>query len=422
MDNTPVDQTDTLENSHNYALLLRCNKESSYADKEGEVYHYSSHVPNNKKIKTGVKVLFDRKTPEGVVVYGQAVIGEVREEPPPSEIAPEKRASQYFIAELDDFISFEIKRGLTQQERMMLEHNDLFKYNVQHAVRPISLELFNYLTSSSLRLVKTVEELVDTIRAFGSEPLESQNKVPLGQYFVYDTVSGWIAPCKFAGIHGMTVDLYGQLFNKGAKGSVFESHETQKRIQRLCGLPVTEGSAVDALKSYFAEREIAFSHKLPVVYSVGPDPEQPPLIKRFEGEILLLRKRQKNDDNSLQEPLMLLAAVLSTCEGIPLTYENLSQRYSEMARYCNNELNPYWPCGSLRAPSGRNEEAFWLIINDAGAMITEDIISPEAPRGTHIEWTGRRDECLRDARVAAPIIETVLTLFNDDHRELLKRF
>lgn len=47
MDNTPVDQTDTLENSHNYALLLRCNKESLYADKEGEVYHYSSHVPNN---------------------------------------------------------------------------------------------------------------------------------------------------------------------------------------------------------------------------------------------------------------------------------------------------------------------------------------------------------------------------------------
>ncbi len=415
-----MDQTHTLADSKNYALLLRSNKESSYADKEGEVYHYSSNVPNNKKIKPGVKVLFDRKTPEGVIVYGQAVVGEVREEAPPSEIPPEKRASLYYIAELKDFAPFELQRGLTQQERIMLEHSDMFKYNVQHAVRPISQELFNSLASSSIRLVKTVEELVDTIRTFGNEPLEKQSTIPLGQYFVYDTISGWIAPCKFAGIHGMTFDLYSQLLDKGGKASVFDGHKTQKKIQSLCGSPLLAGPAVDALKDYFTQREIAFSQRPVVLYSVGPNPDKPALIKRFTSEILSIGTQEKNGVKRLQELLMLLTAILSTYEGKTLSYEFLSQRYNEIARRCiSKELKPFYPYGSLRARNDSNDEAFWLIKNENGVVVSSDINSPEASMGTHIEWTGRRDECLKDIRLASIVIETVLSLFDDAHKELL---
>lgn len=415
-----MDQTHTFSDSQNYALLLRSNKESSYADKEGEVYNYSSNVPNNKKIISGVKVLFDRKTPEGVIIYGQAVVGEVREEAPPSEIPPEKRASHYYIAELKDFTPFELQRGLTQQERMMLEHSDIFKYNVQHAIRPISLELFNSLTSSSLRLVKTVEELIDTIRTFGSESLEKQSTIPLGQYFVYDTVSGWIAPCKFAGIHGMTVDLYSQLLDKGGKASVFDGHRTQKKIQSLCGSPVSGGPAVDALKDYFTQREIAFSQKPVVLYSVGPNPEKPPQIKRLTGEILSIGQQDENGEKRLQKLLMLLTAILSTYEDKTLTYEFLSKRYNEIARCCiSKELKSSYPYGSLRARNDSNDEAFWLIKNETDAIVTGDISSPEALLRTHIEWTGRRDECLRDRRLVAIIIDTLLSLFDDAQKELL---
>lgn len=417
-----MDNSTTINDSHSYALLLRSNKESSYADKEGEVYHYSSNVPNYKKIIPGVNVLFDRKTPEGVIVYGQAVIGEVREELPPPEIPPEKRASRYFIAKVIDYASFELQRGLTQQERIMLEHNDTFKYNVQHAVRPITMELFNSLTSSSIRLVKTVEELVDTIRSFGSEPFNRQSEVPLGQYYVYDTISGWIAPCKFAGIYGMTVDLYRQLLEKGGRASVFDGNKTQKKIRSFCGTPVSEGPALIALKDYLTQREITLSQKSVVLYTVGPHPEKPALVKRFIDEINELGKQTEDNEKRYQKLLMLLTAALSTYEGKYLSFEFLSDRYDEIAHSCfSKEFKPYYPYGTLRTLKENSEEAFWFVKNADGSLINETVDSIDLFIGTHLEWTGKREECLTDKRLATIIIETILSLFDDSHREILTK-
>lgn len=117
-------------------LLIRSNPDSPYKDELGTQYHFSSNVPNQKKLMSGANVVIDSKTSNGVKLLGYGVVG-------PSKQVSEKEGVREFVAPFLSWTQFSPPRDLTPE--MLSQVQAQPGYNVQHAMRPISKQVYEFL-------------------------------------------------------------------------------------------------------------------------------------------------------------------------------------------------------------------------------------------------------------------------------------
>ncbi len=129
---------DTLTNF----VLLRSNSDSPWQDDAG-IYHYGRTVPNYKKLRIGTGAVFERKMPSGTHLFGHGRLDQIAE-----------REDGTFDAKF----SFQAlpERSLTDQELSLLRAQP--GYNVQHAIRTITSELFDSLTGSKTGGISAIIE------------------------------------------------------------------------------------------------------------------------------------------------------------------------------------------------------------------------------------------------------------------------
>jgi MoxR-like ATPase len=114
-------------------VLLRSNESSPWQDDATGSYHYGRTVPNHKRLRIGTAAVFDRKEASGNHIFGSGRVTEIAE-----------RNDGTFDAK---FLFEPLQpRSLTEYELSLLRAQP--GYNVQHAIRPISPELFDSLTGS----------------------------------------------------------------------------------------------------------------------------------------------------------------------------------------------------------------------------------------------------------------------------------
>lgn len=133
-------------------FLIRSNPSSAYDDELGRRYHYVNTVPNSKKLELGAKVVVDRKEGGKVVLLGFGELG-----PAVTEI---KDGKTHFVAEFKTWQAFDPPRLVSEAEKAAIQAHP--KFNVQHAVRPLSDETYALLTDQAGPLLAlAIEEDVD---------------------------------------------------------------------------------------------------------------------------------------------------------------------------------------------------------------------------------------------------------------------
>lgn len=118
-------------------LLLRSNVGSKWQDEEAASYHYGTTVPNYTKLVPGTPFLLDRKFPEGTRIIGRGRLGEIVDEPGANE------GQRHFRAVFSEYQPLKPSRLMTPDVQEKLR--SMSGYNVQHAIRLISPELFEEL-------------------------------------------------------------------------------------------------------------------------------------------------------------------------------------------------------------------------------------------------------------------------------------
>ncbi len=130
-------------------LLLRSNADSPYDDEEGQVYEFSSHVPNYRKVKEGAQFLVDRRTSAGKQLIGRGEIDEVRE-------FGTDQPRQY-KAIFRNYVPLDPPIPLGEREEALLER--MPNYNYQHAIRVLDREIFEHLLNSHEVETPTLEDI-----------------------------------------------------------------------------------------------------------------------------------------------------------------------------------------------------------------------------------------------------------------------
>ena len=113
-------------------FVIRRNSESEWQD-TGNTYHYSSNVPNYRKLKEGSLVLLDRKTSTGAEIFAKAEIGSISQRlgVNPAEYDAELRGLEELLSPI--VWTPNLKSQLQLQP----------SYNAQHSIRPISRSLYD---------------------------------------------------------------------------------------------------------------------------------------------------------------------------------------------------------------------------------------------------------------------------------------
>lgn len=122
-------------------ILLRSNADSPYNDDLGSLYHFTSNVPNYTKLVPGAHIVVDRKTPKGVRVIGY---GELN---PAKSIEKKSDGVTHYEATFKTWVPIEPPNEI--DEALLNEIKTLPKYNIQHAVRIISQDIYEKLTSQT---------------------------------------------------------------------------------------------------------------------------------------------------------------------------------------------------------------------------------------------------------------------------------
>lgn len=186
-------------------------------------------------------------------------------------------------------------------------------------------------TVPDLQWVETPAEIQDNIRTFWTTALGDDEDY---EYFVYDSISGWVAPTKFAAFKAMTVEKYKEM--KRLKPSKFRGGHGKKIHQIAQGpLSLEECPAGHAALAELLKRRPAKGWKR-VLHAVGPEPGQESVLARFLAELqdeeIMLRGNVEGDQRRLYTPTMLLAAMVATARKTLTTWVNLRALFREM--YC----------------------------------------------------------------------------------------
>lgn len=393
-------------------LLIRSNPESSWEDTHGEDYKFGSTVPNHTKVVEGSYVVLDRKGPGGGRLFASARIRSTRRE---KATLVNGKSRKNWTATFADYEAFAVERGLTEEEKGELAASP--GYNVQHAIRRIPPSLFKKLaaTEPPWRLVQTADEAVDAVRNFAAATATEQESVTARQYFAYDTLSGWVAPAKFAGVFGMTIARYQQALDGAAPPRVFDGTRTQEAIRRVSG-PINSQYAMEAVAKRFPRHSSEVQ-----VFALGPNPERPPLLPAFLNEIGAMRRFLKEDgQHTLHKPLMLLAGADLTVRGMALTWSNLSRRFDQFTSICKRQelraIHPFWRLD----PRDGSDSAFWRLLDDQGNGAPTVLKSNAAAAPYTAHWLAGRERCFQDRRLRAVVIEAILALVPEPHRDALR--
>jgi MoxR-like ATPase len=126
-----------IEQSPETCLIVRSNVNSDWQDEDGRSLHYGNTVPNFTAMTPGVRILIDRRFPEGKRIIGTAIVGRITDEPASGN------ASKTFRASFDDYYVLKPPRVITKDIESRLA--TLRGYNVQHSIRRISRDLFDEL-------------------------------------------------------------------------------------------------------------------------------------------------------------------------------------------------------------------------------------------------------------------------------------
>ncbi|MEQ8314873.1 MAG: AAA family ATPase [Gammaproteobacteria bacterium] len=141
VENTPV-RVETL--SENY-FLIRSNPNSHWSDEEGKIYRFGSSVPNYRKLISGGKVVVDSKVQGSVRIIGYGKAAPAIEKEP---YETEQRTNKSFETNITNWRSIEPPKVVSSELKTELSKID--GYNVQHAIRPISEELYNKLITEEI--------------------------------------------------------------------------------------------------------------------------------------------------------------------------------------------------------------------------------------------------------------------------------
>ena len=138
-------------------FLIRSNEDSEYGDQIGVRYHFTNTVPNSRALAGGGKVVVDRKGPAGPVLIGYGELGPSSRE--------ERDGKTHFISAFRAWTPFE-PRALTAAQRGAVKAVE--GYNVQHAVRPITSEVYEMLTQTQASPKSDVKDLRRAVDAFSA--------------------------------------------------------------------------------------------------------------------------------------------------------------------------------------------------------------------------------------------------------------
>ncbi len=125
-------------------LLIRSNEVSPYNDEEGAVYHFTSHVPNHKKLLEGAMVVVDSKSAKGVMLTGFGVLEAAQEINHPKEGPVEYKCA------FSEWTPFESAHAIP--DAVLAQIKALPSYNAQHAIRVINSDLYEKLTEQGREL------------------------------------------------------------------------------------------------------------------------------------------------------------------------------------------------------------------------------------------------------------------------------
>lgn len=151
-------------------FLIRSNAESPYSDELGKQYHFTNSVPNSRKLRTGAFVVVDRKTDSGTRLLGHGLLD-------PADAKQQDNGTHY-VSKFRTWHPFPEPREIP--ETIARDVRGMPGYNVQHAIRQISQEIFQRLTTSgnpsNMDLKAVVEDfaraLLESNVSFGKSHLE----------------------------------------------------------------------------------------------------------------------------------------------------------------------------------------------------------------------------------------------------------
>ena len=118
-------------------FLVRSNETSVWTDTVGKVYHYGETVPNYTKLLGGGPVIVDRRTNEGIQVLGYGELD------PGREIQRQGKEEREFEGSYTSWNAFNPPRPMP--ESVLQRIRSLPGYNIQHAVRIITRDIFDDL-------------------------------------------------------------------------------------------------------------------------------------------------------------------------------------------------------------------------------------------------------------------------------------
>jgi MoxR-like ATPase len=150
-------------------FLIRLNEESQYSDELGSHYAFTSAVPNQKKLRFGGHVVVDRKSAEGPVLLGYGALGAAKE-------SSTQDGTTTFEATFEEWHPIAPPSLISEQLQQKIR--SVPNYNVQHAIRPITKELYAEmigkspqepicLLGTSKTTVDQFEEILEKIKARG---------------------------------------------------------------------------------------------------------------------------------------------------------------------------------------------------------------------------------------------------------------
>jgi hypothetical protein len=121
-------------------FLIRSNPTSPYNDQIGSVYYFTNNVANSKKLQAGGYVLIDSKTKEGLRLLGHGQLD--------SAIASaQEDGVLHFTANFLSWTDFYPVREISSETERLIQAQP--GYNIQHAVKPISKEIFMKLVANN---------------------------------------------------------------------------------------------------------------------------------------------------------------------------------------------------------------------------------------------------------------------------------
>jgi 5-methylcytosine-specific restriction protein B len=118
-------------------FLIRSNEESRYRDEAGKIYHYTNSVPNSRRLRAGGYAIVDKKTSDGARLIGYGLLDPAQQERQGDSID--------YHSSFRTWTAFSEPHQIPQE--VLATIRSLPGYNVQHAIRPITKEVFDRLTA-----------------------------------------------------------------------------------------------------------------------------------------------------------------------------------------------------------------------------------------------------------------------------------